>query len=143
MTYAVERLSELRRHLDHLKELRPRVETAGSLRRDLSLHNDVLYSLLTVCQLVIDLAGELASHQRLRFEDYRGAIQMLAAYPEFGAELLGKLELLPGFRNVLVHEYVTLDLERVVAALDGLAPVEEFLEICRTLLPSLSKNRES
>ncbi len=48
MTYLVERLSELRRHLDHLREIRPRVTGREALERDLSLHNDVLFSLLTV-----------------------------------------------------------------------------------------------
>jgi hypothetical protein len=41
MTYLVERLAELRRHLDHLEELRPRV-TRQALLENLSLHNDVL-----------------------------------------------------------------------------------------------------
>ena len=45
MSRLVERLAELRRHLDHLRGLRPRVTDAETLRRDLSLHNDVLYSL--------------------------------------------------------------------------------------------------
>jgi hypothetical protein len=40
MTYLVERLAELRRHLDHLRELRPRVRGGETLRRDLSLSND-------------------------------------------------------------------------------------------------------
>jgi hypothetical protein len=53
MTFLVERLVELQRHLDHLRDLRPRVRGAASRRADLSLHNDVLFSLLTVCQLVI------------------------------------------------------------------------------------------
>ncbi len=59
MTYLVERLAELHRYLDHLRNLRPQVEGPASLEQDLSLHNDVLFSLLMVCQLVIDIAGEL------------------------------------------------------------------------------------
>ena len=73
MTYLVERLSELRRHLDHLREIRPRVTGREALERDLSLHNDVLFSLLTVCQLVIDVAGDLAARRGDRFEDYTAA----------------------------------------------------------------------
>ena len=61
MTWLVERLAELRRHLDHLDGLRPRVTGPEALEGDLSLHNDVLFSLLTVCQLVIDIAVELDS----------------------------------------------------------------------------------
>ena len=133
MTYLVERLSELRRHLDHLREIRPRVTGREALERDLSLHNDVLFSLLTVCQLVIDLAGDLAARRGDRFEDYTEAVRSLGHDTRFTPELVRKLERLPGFRNVVIHEYVALDLDRVVDALDDLAPVEQFLEIVRTL----------
>ena len=68
MTFLVERLAELRRHLDHLRAIRPRVPGPAALDRDLSLHNDVLFSLLTVCQLVIDIAGELSARRGERFE---------------------------------------------------------------------------
>lgn len=63
MTYIVERLADLRRHLDHLKRLRPRLSGPHDLEKDLSLHNDVLFSLLTVCQLVIDIAGDLSARR--------------------------------------------------------------------------------
>ena len=128
MTFLVERLSELRRHLDHLREIRPRVGGREDLERDLSLHNDVLFSLLTVCQLVIDVAGELAARRGDRFEDYTQAVRSLARDARFSPELVRKLERLPGFRNVVIHEYVTLDLDRVVEALDDLEPVERFLD---------------
>lgn len=133
MTFLVERLAELRRHLDHLRMLRPKVQGPESLAGDLSLHNDVLFSLLTVCQLVIDIAGELAARRGDRFEDYTEAVRRLERDARFPPELVAHLERLPGFRNVLVHEYLELDLQRVVEALDGLGPVEEFLEIVRDL----------
>ncbi|MGH7860106.1 MAG: DUF86 domain-containing protein [Candidatus Binatia bacterium] len=133
MTFLVERLAELRRHLDHLKSLRPRVRGPESLRRNLSLHNDVLFSLLTVCQLVIDIAGELSARRGERFEDYTEAVRNLAGDSRFSGDLVRRLERLPGFRNVVIHEYVALDMERVVEALDELAPVEEFFEVARRI----------
>lgn len=133
MSRIVERLAELRRHLDHLREIRPRVTGAEILRRDLSLHNDVLFSLLTICQLVIDLAGELSARRGLRFENYTEAVRSLAEYPEFSDALVRTLARLPGFRNVLVHEYVSLDFNLVISALDNLQPVEEFAEIVRRM----------
>ena len=129
MTYLVERLAELRMHLDHLRDIRPRVIGRASLERDLSLHNDVLFSLLTVCQLVIDIAGELSASRGDRFEDYTQAVRNLARDQRFAADLVRGLEPLPGFRNVLVHDYVGLDLDRVVDALDNLEPVERFYEV--------------
>lgn len=129
--YLIERLVELRRHLDHLREIRPRITGREALERDLSLHNDVLFSLLTVCQLVIDVAGDLSARRGDRFEDYTEAVRNLARDPRFPAEVVRELERLPGFRNVLVHEYVALDMDRVIEALDRLEPVERFLEIVR------------
>jgi uncharacterized protein YutE (UPF0331/DUF86 family) len=131
--YLVERLVELRRHLDHLRTLRSRVSSAEALERDLSLHNDVLFSLLTVCQLVIDIAGDLSARRGDRFEDYTQAVRNLARDPRFPPALVRELEPLPGFRNVLLHEYVALDLQRAVDALDRLEPVERFLAIVRDL----------
>ena len=133
MTWLVERLAELVRHLDHLRELRPRVLGPQSLQRDLSLHNDVLFSLLTVCQVVIDISGELSARRGLRFEDYTEAVRNLGGFDEFPPDLVERLVVLPGFRNVLIHEYVALDLSRAVEALDRLDPIAQFAEIVREL----------
>ena len=133
MTYLVERLAELRRHLDHLRQLRPRVPAREALERDLSLRNDVLFSLLTVCQLVIDVAGELSARRGQRFEDYTQAVRNLAADPRFPTEIVRELERLPGFRTVLIHEYVALDMDRVLEALDRLDPIDRFVGIIARL----------
>lgn len=131
MTFLVERLVELRRHLDHLYALRPKIDGPAALERDLSLHNDVLFSLLTVCQLVIDIAGELSARRGDRFEDYTQAVRNLAKDPRIPSDVVDELQRLPGFRNVLIHEYVELDMQRVVDALARLEPVERLLEAVR------------
>jgi uncharacterized protein YutE (UPF0331/DUF86 family) len=133
VTCLVERLAELRRHLDHLRTIRVRVGGREALERDLSLHNDVLFSLLTVCQLVSDVAGGLSARRGEAFEDYTQAVRNLARDARFPPDLVRELERLPGFRNVIIHEYVALDMDRVVAVLAGLDPVERFAEIVRRL----------
>ncbi len=127
MTHLVDRLAELRRHLDHLREIRPSISNSDELKRNLSLHNDVMFSLLMVAQLVIDISGELAARRGIRFEDYTEAVRSLAALEGMPAGLPEKLARLPGFRNVLLHEYAVLDYELVIEALDDLQPVEEFI----------------
>lgn len=84
---------------------------------------------MTVCQLVIDIAGELSVRRGDSFEDYTGAVRNLERDARFPQEMVHQLERLPGFRNVIVHEYVALDLDRVVEALDDLDPIEEFCRI--------------
>ena len=129
MTFLVERLAELRRHVDHITEIGPRVTGRAALETDLSLRNDVLFSLLMIAKLAIDIAGELAARRGDRFEDYREAVRSLARDPRFPPALVSQLEPLPGFRNVVVHEYVSLDLDRVIAAVHRLKPIEQFIEI--------------
>ncbi|HEY7214432.1 MAG TPA: DUF86 domain-containing protein [Thermoanaerobaculia bacterium] len=133
MSPVIDRLVELRLHLDHLYELRPRVARPEILRENISLRNDVLHSLQTVCQVVIDIASELSARHRLRFQDYTDAVGNLAAIPGFPADMVGELKKLPGFRNVLIHEYVALDYKQVLEALHRLAVVEEFAEAVRRI----------
>jgi uncharacterized protein YutE (UPF0331/DUF86 family) len=127
MTFLVDRVAELRLHLAHLEELGRRGVTVEGMRRDLSLHNDVLFSLLMVCQLVIDVAAELSARHHLPFNDYTEAVKNFGRLGVAGPDV-DALAALPGFRNVLVHEYVNLDLERAVAALDALAPVHRLAD---------------
>jgi uncharacterized protein YutE (UPF0331/DUF86 family) len=127
MTYLVERLADLRRHLDHLLQLRDRVPDAGALARDQSLHNDVLFSLFMVCQLVVDVSGEIATRHGMTFADYTTAVRSAGHALKLESTIVTELERLPGFRNILVHEYVGLDLARAVAALQRLQPIETFL----------------
>ncbi len=143
MTYLVYRLAELRRYLAHARSLAARVPDRGALERDLSLRNDVLYTLLMIAQLVIDIAGELSSRSGHAFEDYTQAIRNLTRDPRFPTPLIHALERLPGFRNVIVHEYVALDLARAVEALHDLDPIEEFLAIVRTIEDDVPGGRAS
>jgi len=133
MSPVIDRLAELYRHLEHLRELRPRVTDPKILREDLSLGNDVLRSLQIVCQVVIDIASELSARRKLRFASYSEAVENLSAMPEFPSTIAQDLERLPGFRNVLIHEYVALNYGLVVDALDRLDVVEKFAEIVRRL----------
>ena len=129
MTFLTERLAELRRHVEHLRAIRSHVSTPDRLRSDLSLHNDVMYSLLQIAQLVIDIAGELAARKGMRFETYSEAVRSLERLPGFAADLVASLARLPGFRNIVIHDYLQIDYNLVVAALDDLAPVERFIEL--------------
>lgn len=126
MSYLAERLSDLRRHLEHLAEIRPRVAGPESLRDDLSLGNDVLYSLLIVCQRVIDIAAELSTRRGLRFEDFQEAVRNLAIYEDFPDALIRRLEPLPELRNHLI--YGRIDYERAVELLGKLDGVERFAQ---------------
>lgn len=58
-------------------------------------------------------------------------IRNLSRDSRFPAALVLELEPLPGFRKVLIHEYVALDLGRAVEALHWLKPIEAFVGVVR------------
>lgn len=62
-----------------------------------------------------------------RFEDCTEAIRTLARDARFPPDMVRALEPLAGFPNVVIHEYVALDLDRVVDAVRSLGPVEQFI----------------
>ncbi len=123
------RLLDARRYLDHLYTLQARVTSPEALAQDLSLHNDVCFSLLTVAQIVIDIAAELSVRRNLPFADYSEAVRNLAAVEDSPGELVEALALLPGFRNSLVHPHMGLEPEQVMEQLLHLQPVEELLAL--------------
>ncbi|MDP2497416.1 MAG: DUF86 domain-containing protein [Candidatus Palauibacterales bacterium] len=133
MTPLVERLADLREQMEHLREIRPGIDGPEDLERDVGLRNDVLHALLTISQAVIDVAAELASRRGYRYADYTEAVRCLRRMDEFPDHLVERLEPLPGFRNVLVHEYVALEYRQVLDAIDDLGPVADFVTIAAGL----------
>lgn len=67
-------------------------------------------------------ALELSARRGERFEDYTETIRNLGRDSRFDPALVRRLERLQGFRNVVVHAYLALDLQRAVEALDDLEP---------------------
>ena len=133
MTFLVERLAELQKYLQHAEQIRGRGVAPVELEKDLTLRNDVLFTLLTIAQLVIDIAGELTARRGERFESYREAIRKRAGDPLFSGELTARLERLAGFRNIVVHEYVGVDYSKVIEALGELEPIAEFIAVVRRI----------
>ncbi len=133
MSPLAERLADVREQLEHVDALREEIEGASRLRSDLGLRNDLLYALLVICQGVIDVSGELASRRGIRFQDYTEAVRTLGELDRFSEELVERLALIPGFRNVLVHDYVELDYDRVLEAIEDLGAVRDFVRIVAEL----------
>jgi uncharacterized protein YutE (UPF0331/DUF86 family)/predicted nucleotidyltransferase len=121
------RLGDVRRHLDHLYAVRSRISNPETLAKDLSLYNDVRFGLLSVIQMVIDVAAEISVRRDLPFSDYSEAVRNLAAVDDFPPDLVEALALLPAFRNALLHPHVGLEPDQVVEQIENLQPIEELL----------------
>lgn len=129
MTFLVERLNEIQRYVDHLESLKPKVQRPRDLEGNLSLRNDVLFSLLMIAQMVIDVCGELSTRENLQYQTYVEAVSNLRRIGGFPEDMVTTLLRVPGFRNIVVHEYVGIDDRLVVEAVYNLEPIREFVRL--------------
>lgn len=75
----------------------------------------VVLNLIRACEQAIDLANRMIRLRRLGVaDDAREAFALLGRAGLLEQPLVAKLQRMVGFRNVAVHEYQALDMERVV-----------------------------
>jgi uncharacterized protein YutE (UPF0331/DUF86 family) len=113
----------VRRHLLALDEtLSQLARHAGrdvdTLQNDLDERWAVERGLQLCVQSVLDIATHLAASAGRDAPDYATAIDELGQLGVLPVELARKLRPLAGFRNALVHGYLSLDLHRVHAVLN-------------------------
>lgn len=112
----------IRRHLLALDESvqvlrRHRGVTAAELRADRERLWVVERGLQLCAQNVLDVATHLAASAGLDTPDYAAALDRLGELGVLPAEFAARLRSLAGFRNVLVHGYLEVDLEQVARLL--------------------------
>ena len=104
-------LDELLRDLEQLGSV-----DAERLARERVTRHAVERILTLVVQLAVDINAHLASAlEQPGGQDYAAAFEAAAAAGVISHELCGKLLPSVGMRNLLVHEYAVIDLERVAA----------------------------
>jgi uncharacterized protein YutE (UPF0331/DUF86 family) len=109
---------QLRRHAGRpLEALGSDVDERWAVERGLQL----------AAQNVLDIATHLAASAGRDVADYATAIDVLGALGVLPPEFAARFRALAGFRNVLVHGYLDLDVARLHRLLnEGLGDFEEF-----------------
>lgn len=93
---------------------------------------------LQLCaQNVLDVATHLAASSGHEVRDYASAIDALARTGALSSELTARLRGLAGFRNVLVHGYLQLDLARVHHFLNH--GLDDFVEFAHAIDAHLAR----
>lgn len=122
----------VRRHLAALREVLANLRRhAGRSAQELRANADLRWAVergLQLCvQNALDIATHLAAASGLDAPDYASAIDRLAELSVLPAEFAARLRPIAGFRNVLVHGYLQVDLSVVEEVLKNkLDELEEF-----------------
>ncbi len=115
-------LQRLRRHVGKpLAALGAEPDSAWAVERGLQL----------CAQNALDVATHLAAGAGRDVPDYAAAIDALQALGVLPAEFAARFRPVAGFRNVLVHGYLDVDLARLHAVLNE--RLEDFAEFARAV----------
>jgi len=107
-----ERLKELDRILQELSKYGG--ITGEAFRQDLSQRWIIERGLLASASVIFDIADHiLASHFGLYAETYEQSLKALRDKGVISEGLYGEIRGLGGFRNILIHRYLGIDLQEV------------------------------
>ncbi len=123
-----ERLQQLENNVAELKKLKNNYQVED-IQNDITKEWALRYGLLESIQIVIDVACHLTVHNNLGNADtYAECIELLHKFDYISKALKEDLIKMTGLRNILVHEYVAVDVSRLYDLLNKLDDFKTFAE---------------
>ena len=115
-----EKLKHLEENIKILREIKTSV-TLEELKVNKRYEWEVRYGLLESIQVVIDIACKLSSQYNLgNPKTYRACVELLQEHKYLDEILARKVIAMVGLRNLLVHEYIEIDEEKLYDFLEYL-----------------------
>lgn len=122
----LERLQQLENNISGLKNLKDEYKIEA-VKKDQKKEWALRYGLLESIQIMIDIACHIVTHQNLgNAETYAECIELLHKFDYIDEELEKSLKGMAGLRNILVHEYVAVDIDQLYGFLNELDDFDQF-----------------
>lgn len=124
----LERLEQLERNVIELNNFKAHT-SIEEIKADLQKQWVLRYGLFESIQIVIDLACHIASYYNLgNPKSYSECVELLIGDKYLSDTLGKKLINMVGLRNLLTHEYIAIDIERLFKLLENLDDFVSFAE---------------
>jgi len=123
------RLQQLENNVAELKKLKKK-HSLESIKKETALNWALRYGLLESIQIVIDISCHIVVHMNLgNAKTYAECIELIQKHQYITEDLGKKLKAMTGLRNILVHEYVAVETEKLYDMLNYLDDFSEFSEL--------------
>lgn len=130
----LERLKLLEENINRLIEFKKR-HTLSDIMSDKSKEWALRYGFLESLQIVIDISCHLTTRYNLGSPStYVECIELLKKHKYLDEELSDKLIAMVGLRNILVHEYIAVDINKLYGLLDNVKDFKEFANKIKDLV---------
>ncbi len=131
----LERFEKALARLESLKNI-----SLENLHEDWKIQGALLYEFQVVIQSMIDLGAHLIAEFNWESPSAYSMIpEILAKHGVIPKDYAETFRKIIAFRNILVHEYVNLDLSQVYENLQKLEDIKKFAEYLNTFLETSSK----
>ena len=128
------RLIQLERNIAELDHL-GKTYTVDDFKTDTPRQWALRYGLLESIQIMIDIACHIVVHQNLGTANtYADCIILLRKFSYIDANLEKSLKGMAGLRNLLVHEYVIVDIDKLYGMLHHLNDFKAFITVIEPYL---------
>ena len=122
----VERLSQLEINIVELEKFRQKY-SVKEVKNDLQIQWILRYGIFESIQIIIDISCHLAAKYNLgNAETYADCIELLRKGKYLSNEISEKLLGMIGLRNILIHEYVAIDITKLYELLNHLDDFKKF-----------------
>lgn len=130
----VVKLKELEKYITELEKLK--TTSVEALSKDLNKIWSLEHGLQLSIQIVIDIGNHiLADMKESNIETYTDVIDLLGVKKVIPVDFAKRIRAMVGLRNILVHEYVEVDLKQLYSVLqNNLDDFKEFVKLIRCFL---------
>jgi len=121
----MEKFKQLEENIKLLQEIKEELPSNKTKR----VEWEVRYGLFESIQIVIDISCKISSVYNLgNPKTYRECVELLEKFNYLDNNLSTKIKAMVGFRNILVHEYVEIDNDKLFMFLENLDDFREFIK---------------
>ena len=132
-----ERLQRLEENIVQLQRFRD-MYSLEDVRKDRHLEWSLRYGLLEAIQIIIDVSCHLVSRDNLGMPSTHSECIALLQQAGYISDALARTLLgMVGLRNILVHNYIRIELERLYSLLDR---IDDFRAFVKEIIPYLSQD---
>ena len=130
----LERLTQLEQNINQMEILRANHAEIEFIQ-SVTLRWALRYGLIESIQIVIDTACGICNKNNLgTAKNYGDCLRFLSDFKYIPSELSGTLLQVIGLRNLLIHEYTTIDTHRLYEFLDQLDIFRQYVTAVRQYL---------
>jgi len=123
----LQKLKQLEENLGVLEEIKSEIGI-DEIKQNKRYEWELRYGLFESIQIMVDVSCKVVNHYNLgQPKNYRECIELLGKFNYLKPSHIKRYIAMTGLRNLLIHEYTAIDIQKLYAFLDSLNDFKNFI----------------